>query len=503
MSIESSYNAIDYSAPPSASLVRDRNFKRAYPMHKNNLATDATGAISPFTTIKFDVNPTEYVSGWTSWLHFTVTPESSCFQSQYVHSLADFVESVLLIDRNGLEIERIDGLNLLNSFMVPQKWGKGYMDSSAASTLTGTLYHTPFTAAEDNKTNTPPPNNIYAGTLRDIKWTDRDTATFSNTTTPESYEVNIPLNFLSGIFATDTLLPPHLMLGLEVRIMWANAKDVLVQNINSSAPLVQPFADPLVFQNIYGAEVNPAYTLKDIYIALDSSTLSAQAANQITTMYESGNGIAIKFQTYTRIFQIDVPKTSTSLTLPIEQSFSSATKVLATARIRFSGEEKGIDFKALAPNFLGQPWIDGTSYSLRYNGISYPHDPVQTSVAAYHLWESAFGKNKLYMDVRGPGAFHFMKNMGTTFVVDLNRAPYSFSIAGSAVSTDTNRMASGQRVDGTNPATLQLTLGEVPVSVYAEFRPSSSTPREYRTLSGWMEHDRILVLRADGNRVLV
>jgi hypothetical protein len=108
------------------------------------------------------------------------------------------------------------------------------------------------------------------------------------------------------------------------------------------------------------------------------------------------------------------------------------------------------------------------------------------------------------MDVRGFSMDNFMKNMGTTFVVDLNRSPYTFKMGGSAVSTESNRFSSGQRIDGTNPLTLDVTLGAVPDEVWEEFRPFNIAqfPREYRTLTSWVEHERFLIIKASGNRVL-
>jgi hypothetical protein len=195
----------------------------------------------------------------------------------------------------------------------------------------------------------------------------------------------------------------------------------------------------------------------------------------------------------------------THLSIPMEQSFTNATKLIATARIRAGGlSPQGVETKQVVPYFLGQPWIDNSSYSLRYNGVSYPHNPVTSSYTAYHHWLSAFGKNRLYMDVRGYSMENFLSNMGNTFVVDLNRSPYSFKIAGSAVSTESNRMSSGQRIDGTNPATLEMTLGAVPAEVWDKFETTDmgTFPRQFRTVTSWVEHERVLVVKASGNRVL-
>jgi hypothetical protein len=368
----------------------------------------------------------------------------------------------------------------------------------------GDFDHSTFSGKE-GKDNVPPA--VYAGTLLDVIWRNRDSATPTAQTQPASYPVNIPLNLLLGLFAVDKLLPPQLVHGLEIQIGWANAFTVLAQNINPYADLITPYINPSIWaQNIYGADANPGYQVSEMYISLDTYSLEQNVVSLVASQASSQVGIPLKFQTYTQVVQQRASNAAQTLTLPIEQSFTSASMFITTARLRVSGLDRGVYLDSMVPYLTNQPWIAGGSFALRFNGVSYPHDAVDTREDAYHHWLSAFGKNRLYMDVRGPLPGEFFFNMGTTFAVDLNRAPYSFKIAGSAVSTESNRLRSGQRIDGTNPLTLQLSLGAVPAAALAPFTTEdyfAGYPNQFRSVMAWVEHERVLLISASGNRVLV
>lgn len=531
--LEAKFNSVDYDIPTNLSVVNERTFKTVPPIDQRPFGSDhKTGKVYAETNFRLTIGNYEFVDMWTSWLTFDVSPEANCYQSQYLSSLSDFISDITIMDRNNVELERITNLHLLNSMIVVEKYGRAYTDSVGHSLGYGSYYKTaypgdedltvvPATAGPPEQAADIPYRNIYPGTLRDVWWTDRNTANPDDERPAETYRVSIPMALLAGLFSTDKLLPPHLMSGMIINLRWADAQDVLYPNITSgadgyhSATAAAPPAGATSTQNFYpGISPNPTlwpvprYAIKNLAMVLDCFTLDRAIVDQMTEAFNGAVGIPIAFQTYTQVTNEIISIRQTNVTLPISQSFSNATKVIGTIRMRCSGVATTADplnfvnSTAMIPWLYGQPPVD-FRYQLRYNGISYPDKPVENVDMAYNLWLAAFGKTRLYDSVIGISSNDFKTKIGSTFVVDLSRAGYNFRISGSAVNTQANFMRSGQRMDGTNPATIWLSLGDA-LFAAKTFEPlDMDSPTIYRLVSSWVEHERILLCQSTGNRLLI
>lgn len=524
--LEAKFNSVDYDIPTNLSVVKERTFKQFPPVDQRPIPSNPiTGEPSVETNFRLAIGNYEFVDMWSSWLEYDVQPRANCYQSQYMFSLADFVKTITIMDRNNVEIERITDINLLNSMIATEKFGRNYIDNVCHSTKNGQFYNTNYAPGVE-LFSAVPPDNIYPGTLQDVKWEGRDNYTIITTTpppiiasgsVPKTYRVAIPMALLAGLFSTDKLLPPHLLSGMIINIQWARAQDILYPNVNFGAGLrYEPEASGEAWQNYYDFNGIPTpvpiYTISNVGILLDCFTIHQSIVDQITEAFNGIVGIPIAFQSYTQVIQSRLDLAKQTLSIPIYQSFSNASKIVGTTRIRCGGLigpsdqvfPTEIDCTATIPYLMGQPYVE-QAYQLRFNGISYPDKPVTNQTTAYNLWMAAFGKVRLYDSVAGVSYNEFVGNMGSTFVLDLSRAGYNFSLSGGPVNTQANFIRSGQRIDGTNPATLQLVLGDATQTASKfEFAIVEEPYEEkYRVLSAWVEHERILLCKSIGNRILV
>ncbi len=525
--LEAKFNSVDYDIPTNLSVVNDRTFKTLPPIDQRSFGSDhSTGKVYTETNFRLTIGNYEFVDMWTSWLRFDVSPEANCYQSQYLSSLGDFISDITIMDRNNVELERITNIHLLNSMIVVEKYGRAYTDSVGHSLGYGNYYKTAYPGDEDLTTNPPsagppeqksdiPKKNIYPGTLRDVYWEDRDTSNPTMVKPAETYRISIPMALLAGLFSTDKLLPPHLMSGMIINLRWADAQDVLYPNITTGADGYNPASGTTSTQNFYPGDSStltqwpvPRYTIKNLAMVLDCFILDRAIVDQMTEAFNGVVGIPIAFQSYTQVINEMISINQTKVTLPINQSFSNATKVICTTRMRASGiaptaeQYNFVNSTVLIPWLKGQPPVD-FSYQLRHNGISYPDKPVENADIAYNLWLAAFGKTRLYDSVIGISSDDFTRKIGATFAIDLSRAGYNFRISGGAVNTQANFMRSGQRIDGTNPATILLSLGDAELQADT-FEPiDMDIPTKYRLVSTWVEHERILLCQSTGNRLLI
>jgi hypothetical protein len=468
-----------------------------------------TGDMAMPTIIRFNTFNSEFIDGWNSSLHFKIVSSDNCWQGHYMQSYLNLIKRVTLCDQRGIEIERIENVNLLNSLVTRTKFGDAFVSTTGASLLDHNTRQTDFDDKFYLWTDTG--DVLQTGLYENLDSQIPDE--IPNST--ETYNVIIPLSLLCGLFRIDHLLPPQLMHQLEIRIHWENASRVFTHNINEHAEAYQEqdFGAPNTpWANIIDSGVHATYTLSDIHVTTDSYLFEKSLVDELDRDYIN-RGLAIKFQTYTQCirYEAGLAQDGDRVTIPIEQSFSDATKLIACARIvapqtipaTFGRTVIG---DSIYPYFRSQSWVNGTDYHLRYNGVQYPRDIIDSKQVSYMQWLQSFGKNRLYTDVTSTAFSQmYVTDVAPTIAIDLNRNPFSFALSGSAVSTDTNQMVSGQRVDGTNPATLHMNLpavSDVARSLVPIDTVTAINTQSKYVVSGWMEHSRMLVVQIVGNRVL-
>ena len=167
-------NSVYYTAVSDGSLVTRRTTKRHHTIDK--VYTCDPEPTSRELEFKFDLGR-EYVDGMESYLKFGLEYNTSNqtptepFPGKLSSGYTDLIQDILLVDRNGREIERIANVYQLASMV-------------ATSTLTT--------------------DSLYSGSY--VFPIDKRIPV-----SPEIITVLIPLHFLLGIFRTDRLVPPHIL----------------------------------------------------------------------------------------------------------------------------------------------------------------------------------------------------------------------------------------------------------------------------------------------------
>lgn len=522
-----SHNAVDYSAAPDLSLVRERNTIRQHAVDPSPiLSSPESGYASNYSSIKLCMGNTEFMDGWTSYLNIRVAIQGNSQQGQYIQSFLNLIRQVTIQDKFGNEIERIEDVNILNSLILREMFGDAYFATSAKSLRDYATKPTDYAQG---------PPGLSTKTNADLGIEPRPTIFLDIESTLEytpallqdgSYNVLIPLALISPLFRTDNLLPPQLMHDCYIRIDWENAQKVFTQDIIPSLPSVVDSADvvtggtygtadftyysPVVDRNLKVKNAIPSYIIDNIAIFADVYTLQLELANEIQQEYME-LGIPIKMLSYTKVIdasQIE-SQSSARLSIPINRSFSKASKLIASVKVEPAVSViDTVNIQSIYPLFRGQPQVDNTKYSFRLNSQQYPNYPVENVDTSYWHWMQAFGKTRLYTDVRDSTSNNFYNENGTSFAVDFNRAAFSFRVSGSAISTESNAILSGQRIDGTNPCTLYIELPAMTDEQIINDRlPSDISPlfaaTAKRRIYGWIEHERHVILNPQSNRVLL
>ena len=171
-----------------------------------------------------------------------------------MHAIHDLIKNIRIESATGAVIERIDDVNMLNSFIADSLLGKDHRKDMLFSSRVRETSHTDFEKEtqfypDSEETST---KSIEAyNTLDDLPYTpaQRNHAADSILTSGEYHEsdfhnVVIPLSFLSGLFRMDTLMPPQLLDGMKIIIDWADASDVFTHNSNTGVCLLYTSPSP-------------------------------------------------------------------------------------------------------------------------------------------------------------------------------------------------------------------------------------------------------------------
>ena len=334
-------NSVYYTATADGTLVTRRTTKRHHTIDKVYYCSPEPE--SRQLEFKFDLG-TEYVDGMESYLKFSLEYNTSFLApteplpGKLSSGFTDLIQDVLLCDRNGVVLERIENVYQIASML-------------ATSTHTSDSLH----------------NGSYVFPV------DKRVPVSPATTT-----VLIPLHFLLGIFRTDTLVPPHILDKATLRIRLRNA-NLVFSPTTTTVP---------VLNNHEGW----VYSLTDPEIVMYSYNLDHRLHDLITDEYNS-TGLHFPFESHTHI-GYDIPNTELIDTLQITQSFSRATKVLMAIDAR-TDDLPHLDayFNNMLPSAgderLDGPWIYN-SLQCKINDVTWPDTPVSEYIEAYQLWLSAF-----------------------------------------------------------------------------------------------------------------
>ena len=366
-------NSVFYQATSDGTLVTRRTTKRHH-------ATDDVYTCNPQpqsrqVEFKFDLG-SEYIDGMESYLKFkllyntSVTTPAEPLPAKLSSGFTDMIQDIILLDRNGRELERIENLYQIASML-------------ATSTHTSDSLH----------------NGSYVFPI------DKRVPVSPATTT-----VIIPLHFLLGIFRTDTLVPPHILDKATMRIRLRSANLVFSPTTNSVP----------VISNAEGW----IYSWTDPEIVFNSYNLDHRLHELITQEYNT-TGLHFPFESHTHI-GYDIPNTEFTESIQITQSFSRATKVLCAIDAQSDDSQSfqyinayfnNMSASVAADERAASAWVYG-SLQCKINDVTWPDTPVTEFLEGYQLWLTAFRAHRSN-GISGQAKADFLD--GERVCIDLDR----------------------------------------------------------------------------------
>jgi hypothetical protein len=358
-------NNVYYTAAADGNLVTRRTTKRHHAIDElYECSPQPTGRQLEFL---FDLG-SEYVDGVESYLKFQLeyntsfTTTTEAYPGKLSSGYTDMIQDILLIDRNGVEIERIDNVYQIASIL-------------ATSTHTD--------ASLRNTSVFPVDKRVEVS--------------------PVSSTVIIPLHFLLGLFRTDTLIPPHILDKATLRIRLRDANLVF----SPTTTTIPSFDD----------NENWTYSWRNPTIVYNTYNLDHRLHELITQEYET-TGLHFQFTSHTHL-GISIPNTEYTDTVQITQSFSRATKVMLAIEAEGGADQY---FNNMLSSVEGNerdaaPWVYG-ALQARINDVTYPDTPVTEYAEAWQLWLTAFRAHR-GMGVSEQAKADFIH--GERVIIDMDR----------------------------------------------------------------------------------
>ena len=499
--MEQVYNGVVYEQEKDFCLVRERDQKRHFALESNPARTQKTGLMQQQTVVTLSMS-NEYMDPWNSYLSFSVAAAGNSMQGQVLSGgWLSLVQNVVLMDRNGKEIERCDFMNRLNTTMPRSVFGDAYMDQAGMSEP----LDRPIPASRFGKAN-------GAGVHVDMT---------------EPINVLIPLPFLLGLFRTAQLLPPHLLDGMQVWIYWAGCFEAFTQVLVVDSPCTYPAGTGVSTDNIPDNGLMPYYEVSNVLITTDNYLLEHDLHNLVSEEYES-KGLPLKFISWGHDSTALTTRNLTANTHynhNIKKAYTQATRIITHARVFPSPVVSGVhpageDFQThILPNLgmlynsvTSQRFIAPTKDWMQRNGRSFPLYPTDSGNQMIYYWKQATGKMRHYV---APFSSVLVDdwavgNNGPSFCKTLCRNPNLMPNVATGLPGESSARVSGQRVDGTNPIDMQHTFpaysnAQVTQTSHncADVTELKSAASMARRFDYWVEHIRYVVIQPSGNSVLI
>ena len=456
-------NGVDYAEKIDSSLIRQRYTSKQLPLQNIDSTTSnpQTGTWNGPTVFRLEMGHARMVDAWNSMLAFRLGIEPASFEGCSMVPI-HLVKRVVISDRSGVELDRCDRLDRLNNVLLRAILGQDYLDRTGC-----------FDVLESNQPNRS------TGEV-EVAW----------------HDVQIPLAFLSPLFRHRNLLPWQLIDGLTIEITWNEVHNVCFNKLDlydvvDEVTVGRPIVDDGI---VPGFNLMPDYygvlAIEDITMELDVFNIDLKLADTLRQSYESV-GIPLKITSLTHCLHRKQSNASSKLQLPIKQSVTRASKIICSTSIAPVARAMDLNDDYYATNLIHPyaytPW-NTIKYVVFHNGQPYPQCPVHNFSRAYWQWLLAFRKNKVFRDVGSRGEKEVLTNQQPSFVINMDRAWDSFH------SDVEYSESSGQRIDGTMPATIHLEVDAVATApVDVGVNPALSYERE---IDVWVEHEKQIVIYA-------
>lgn len=321
-----SLNSMQYKLAPDVSIATARQYIRHFAQ---------TDAYLPGQRMIIVLNSgAHWISGPNSALIFTIKNLSSAATGSAitfgVGSAINLIRRIVISSRSGEEIERVDDVNQLCATLM--HYTKTYDWLASTGTLMG---------CNPGEEATNENNSVPKGQARRFV---------------------IPLSAISGLFASDKLLPSMLCSGMRIEIELAPAVEAVIQ----------PDA--------------AGYEVKDVQIALDSTVITDSTTRLLNELSATG-GLEVTYQSF---HTTEASLGSTSVNIAVRKSVSRA--------LQFIFKTVGTAATAGDDYMASKDWGYRSVHS-RIGSVYLPNQPIFGDNAATTVREVMFHSFRAFQKV--------------------------------------------------------------------------------------------------------
>lgn len=360
-------NGLRYRIPPSLSVTTQRRLI-------TNPSQSQTYSSKGHVNITLNSGD-DYIWGKSSYMSFNLTASAA---STFNSSALDIIKTLTIYHSSGTEIERLENVNLFRRSYDRYAYDQNYHDKKLS----------------------------VAG---------YDPAVYGSNLSTYTEKFIVPLNHMSGLFDTNTLLPPYLMSGMRISIDLASNEEALK------------------------AAAATTYTISDVDIVLDSVTLADNVVKELNKTSAS-KGTELTWKSYE---DTQKPESTQKLHISAERAVSRSNMAFMVARDLGNVQLQTAD--SLAP--ITYPV---NQYQWRLGSSFFPNKKLDDKASMY--------KNAMYT----------FKSDGTVNYSDFKTdgADNSDGITTVLLERDDALDLSGLPVSSSRSLTLDATLDTPPASGY-------------------------------------
>jgi hypothetical protein len=226
------------------------------------------------------------------------------------------MDRLLIEDRSGSEIERVDGINKAVRARLPWRVPQEYKGMQGIGGLVSSMQLLPYNAGAFAVYSANAPTNVNPFSFNLIPAAGGG----ANVAQGSKKRFEVPLWWFSDFFGQETFIPPELIGGMQIRITLASAKAALQIN----ALIGTGTTVPATYAVVAGySDANLQYTITNPAIYLDSYRMAPAIAQNIVEQSQKG----LPFVYDTLYLQQGNALTSTTFNQQINKSVSRANKI--------------------------------------------------------------------------------------------------------------------------------------------------------------------------------
>jgi hypothetical protein len=335
-------NNLTYESFTPANTVIDRKNKTVYPETGNG------STFSELSQMAININSSmEYINPKNCFLTFSIEAtrledETENETLSYLFgSVLNIIKNTVTFDKYGVELDRLEDLNLLNYHRLRALYSLETLDSTLSG-LMGTNY--------DSNGDID---------LAPVEFKTEDEETNSN-----KIDFSVPLRFISSVFNSDVYMPPHLSDGLRIVVDF------------------EEFRTAFTTITDLGGDISTNYAVTNVKVLLDTYRLSKLTFDRIDN-FSKLSGLKYSFNGW------DMRKRNGKIgddtkNLDVDVAVSKAVKCIC---VRTLIGYYDYDFDSLA----SVPVFSDEKSSWRVGPNIYPENPTDTIQGQYLRYLQCWG----------------------------------------------------------------------------------------------------------------